>query len=855
MERRRHAQRATVPSSQLRLFIQILVLFYAEYVHLCSSFHLPIRQSRPLSIHPDRHLLDGEKFRLHTFQKDETDSKSMGGEASSSPYEDEYARQLRQYLEDQEPPVPYSSSSYGEEGYATTAATFDTYVDDSSEYSYETTTYEENPFRPQKPTNELKLQGPEVWDTFRSLTQTGSPDPQPGDEKIWSNSSYSPQALIDSFVNAQIKMSENEDSSLDWENIWNSYRERQQNFLDSKTSDLQARSARAFQSTYNRRKLNQNNDDATGMNTKGMTERIMRRIPLENQATGAGGASSWDAFRRAETSWATLRNLFPNKLVKYEPEEIVVENDSTKGNPQCWTKLQRQANSELDYDVVVCGGTLGIFFATALLLKGHRVAVLESGKLRGREQEWNISLDELMELVELGVLTEEDVESAITTEFAGCRSGFKNREVTPLDGGYFENGIGYECFTENVLNLGVSPSILLDRVAAKFQMMGGDIYEETPMQRVAVWSSVGSAIDVGEQWEPITSRLVIDCMGNSSPITRQSRFGMKPDGVCAVVGSCASGFDPSTNIIGDIIYTNTEIKDNGKNGKNQYFWEAFPVNIGRNGAEPGSSSVKTTYMFTYMDANQKRPSLESLMEDYWKLLPIYQPSIKNPETDLNFRRVLFAFFPTYRDSPLKPEWDRIIAVGDASGIQSPLSFGGFGALTRHLGRVSGAISEALDRDLLDKENLGEINPYTPNLSAAWMFQKAMSVRMGQKIHPKFMNRLLATNFEVMNEMGPDTIRPFLQDVIRFDGLVGSLARSFMADPSFMPQIVSHVGIPTLFEWLQHVSAMGAYAFLDNFFAPWGGPIVDATLRDKERNFKWRRTLEAWKYGSGNDYTL
>ena len=34
---------------------------------------------------------------------------------------------------------------------------------------------------------------------------------------------------------------------------------------------------------------------------------------------------------------------------------------------------------------------------------------------------------------------------------------------------------------------------------------------------------------------------------------------------------------------------------------------------------------------------------------------------------------------TYRDSPLKPIFSRVLAVGDALGIQSPLSFGGFGA--------------------------------------------------------------------------------------------------------------------------------------------------------------------------------
>jgi 2-polyprenyl-6-methoxyphenol hydroxylase-like FAD-dependent oxidoreductase len=38
------------------------------------------------------------------------------------------------------------------------------------------------------------------------------------------------------------------------------------------------------------------------------------------------------------------------------------------------------------YDVVVAGGTLGVFMATALAVKGWRVAVVERGKLQGRKQ-------------------------------------------------------------------------------------------------------------------------------------------------------------------------------------------------------------------------------------------------------------------------------------------------------------------------------------------------------------------------------------------------------------------------------------------------------------------------------------
>jgi hypothetical protein len=257
--------------------------------------------------------------------------------------------------------------------------------------------------------------------------------------------------------------------------------------------------------------------------------------------------------------------------------------------------------------------------------------------------------------------------------------------------------------------LGVAPALLLERVSKRFVENGGVIKEQTRLQGVCVSELVGSAIDLGEAEEPITARLVLDCMGNASPISAQQRYGMKPDGICAVVGSCAAGFDKETNKVGDIIYTNTPIKKREQKGSNQYFWEAFPVGIGRNGKE--ETDVKTTYMFTYMDADEQRLSLLDLMEDYWKLLPTYQNSIENPETDLDIKRILFAYFPTYRDSPLKPDFSRVLAVGDASGIQSPLSFGGFGALTRHLDRVGEAISEALDNDCLHKDDLGEINAY------------------------------------------------------------------------------------------------------------------------------------------------
>merc|ERR1712071_25328 len=160
-----------------------------------------------------------------------------------------------------------------------------------------------------------------------------------------------------------------------------------------------------------------------------------------------------------------------------------------------------------------------------------------------------------------------------------------------------------------------------------------------------------------------------------------------------------------------------------------------------------------------------------------------------------------------------------------------------------------------DTDCLHKSDLGQINAYTPNLSAAWMFQKAMSVRMGQSVDSKFVNRLLATNFDIMDGMGRSTMMPFLQDVVRIDGLAGSLARSFAADPAFMPEIVTHVGIPTLAGWLGHVSMIVAYTFLHNVATPVIRPFVDGMDNNPRERFLWRRRMDAWKFGSGSDYVF
>eukprot|EP00271_Cylindrocystis_brebissonii_P005231 TRINITY_DN17188_c0_g1_i1.p1 TRINITY_DN17188_c0_g1~~TRINITY_DN17188_c0_g1_i1.p1 ORF type:complete len:622 (+),score=96.60 TRINITY_DN17188_c0_g1_i1:241-1866(+) len=541
----------------------------------------------------------------------------------------------------------------------------------------------------------------------------------------------------------------------------------------------------------------------------------MESLPAQEEAGGAGGLSSYEALKRADANWARLRNMPTGTAAGPAPD--VVRRKSGK-----WASAGTASPDTVVYDVVVCGGTLGIFVATTLAMAGKKVAVVERGVLRGRSQEWNISRKELQELVHAGVLSTEEMEAVIAVEFNPNRCGFAG---------------GKDIWVRDILNLGISPRLLLDKVKQKFLEAGGVVLEKVGLTHANVYDD--AVILQVDGSEPLVSRLVIDAMGNFSPIVRQIRWGQKPDGMCLVVGGCARGFPP--NSTSDVIYTNGPMRRIGAS-PSQYFWEAFP-----SGSGPHD---RTTYMFAYMDADRDRPSLEAMLEDYWDLMPAYQ-GVKLD--DLQFQRVLFGFFPTYRTSPLPAAFDRVLQVGDASGIQSPLSFGGFGSITRHLSRLTSALCEALEVGALGANQLSLVNPYQPNLSGAWLLQRAMSAQVGSNPSPDFINNLLATNFAAMERLGDPVLRPFLQDVTQFGPLAATMGGMMVSRPDLLPNIFGAVGVGPLLDWMGHFGALGAYTLLSSQAAPRLRSWVDS-LPPAER-YEWHRRFEAWEFGSGMDYKL
>ena len=513
-----------------------------------------------------------------------------------------------------------------------------------------------------------------------------------------------------------------------------------------------------------------------------LTEQVLSQIP----------GTPLQGLRKTDQVWQNLRE----------------DNISIPTTVRKETKLL----NTLDWDVVICGGTLGILIGATLVKKGWRVALLERGILKGRKQEWNISRKELETFIELNLLSSEELETAIATEYNPARISFPETK---------------DIWVKDVLNIGVDPVYLLETLKQRFLEAGGQLFENTAYEAATIHpDGINIQVSNGQSFK---ARLLLDAMGHFSPIVKQARQGKKPDAVCLVVGTCATGYPK--NDTGDIFASFTPIQN-----QCQYFWEAFPARDGR-----------TTYLFTYLDAHPDRISLESFFEEYLRLLPEYQ---KVELSQLTFQRALFGFFPCYRQSPLQTPWNRILPVGDSSGSQSPLSFGGFGAMVRHLKRLTGGIDEALQTDNLSSNALALLQPYQPSISVTWLFQRSMSVGVDQKVEPNQINQLLAGVFQVMDRLGEFVLKPFLQDVVQFPALAQTLFMTSLKQPGLVIKIIPQVGIGNLLDWMRHYFNLGIFSLL----YPIGYKIGFLVTKIPLVHYYYRRWIEQWKYGSGGDYS-
>ncbi|MEP1078795.1 flavin-dependent dehydrogenase [Leptolyngbya sp. PL-A3] len=409
---------------------------------------------------------------------------------------------------------------------------------------------------------------------------------------------------------------------------------------------------------------------------------------------------------------------------------------------------QGQGTPPPTYDLIYVGGALGAIHAAVMAQLGYRVLLLERLPFGRMNREWNISRQEFQGLIDLGLFTQEEFESMIAREY---RDGF-NKFFDANNPAIAKAPILH---TPTVLNIAMDAERLLGLCGEKLRAAGGDIWDETEFER-ADMAQDGVVLQVRNLATQVPrcaiGRLLVDAMGTASPIAWQLNGGRAFDSVCPTVGAVIDGgFEPGVwdSDYGDVLNSHGDVS----RGR-QLIWELFP----------GRGDELTFYLFHYHQVHPKNPgSLLDLYEDFFTILPEYR---RCDMDKLRWKKATFGYIPGFFSvggGDRTVAGDRLVAIGDAASLQSPLVFTGFGSLVRNLPRLTVLLDVALRHDLLQAQYLNQIRAFQSNIAVTWLFSKGMMVPTGKNISPERVNSMLNTFFGILAAEPPEVADRFIKD--------------------------------------------------------------------------------------------
>ena len=475
-----------------------------------------------------------------------------------------------------------------------------------------------------------------------------------------------------------------------------------------------------------------------------------------------------------------------------QPKEVIF-----KGNSDSAT--------EKKYDLIYIGGALGVIHAAVMARKGYRVLLVERLPFGRMNREWNISRDEFQSLINLGLFTPEDFESVIAAEYIDGFSKFFDAYNPP----HLKAAVLH---TPEVLNVAIDAEKLLRFCGDKLRQAGGDIWDETEFVRADV-SETEVAVQLThlptQESKQATARLLIDAMGTASPIAWQLNGGRTFDSVCPTVGAVIeSGFAPEVwdKDYGDVLNSHGDIS----RGR-QLIWELFPAGNGE----------LTFYLFHYHQVHPENPgSLLEMYEDFFTILPEYR---RCDVEQLVWKKPTFGYIPGHfsvGDRDRTVAFDRLVAIGDAASLQSPLVFTGFGSLVRNLERLTTMLNTALQHDLLSAKHLNQIRAYQSNISVTWLFSKGMMVPTGKTLPPQRINSMLNTFFGLLADEPTEVADTFIKD--RTDWLTFTRLALIAArkNPALLIWIWQMAGSKDMMRWLGSYAAFNLDALRNLLLASW-----------------------------------
>jgi len=213
-------------------------------------------------------------------------------------------------------------------------------------------------------------------------------------------------------------------------------------------------------------------------------------------------------------------------------------------------------------------------------------------------------------------------------------------------------------------------------------------------------------------------------------------------------------------------------------------------------------------------------SLLEMYEDFFTILPEYR------RCDLDalvWKKPTFGYIPGHfsvGDRDRRVAFDRLMAIGDAASLQSPLVFTGFGSLIRNLPRLTHLLDVALKHDLLTALHLNQIRAFQSNIAVTWLFSKGMMVPTGRFIPPARVNSMLNTFFGILGQESPTVAEAFIKDRVSWVAFNRMALKAAWQNPALLPWIWDLAGARDLFRWLGSYIDFTLRAFVSALLQGW-----------------------------------
>lgn len=429
------------------------------------------------------------------------------------------------------------------------------------------------------------------------------------------------------------------------------------------------------------------------------------------------------------------------------------------------------------FDIIYAGGGLNLLNAAVMTQRyGLRVLVFDRFTVGAVHREWNISRQELRELLDVGLLTPDELETVIQREYNDGLVRFYSDHIQEPSA---------ELHLKGVLDVAIDAEKLTALCMKKildYSPNGGQpniILHNTTFVRCAVQPSQGVTVDVTDaagQNHSYGAHLLIDGMGSTSPIACQLNCGRPFSLVCPTVGTVARGYkqgntpDAIDTALGEVLVSS----EDARNGR-QLIWETFP----------GVEDQVAIYLFYYAETGSHVDLIE-LFDDFFALLPGYKDT-----SNVEIVKPVYGFIPAGYNITLPWQkeqktlaYDRILSLGDAAAFQSPLTFCGFGSYVRNLRRITTLLNIALTNNCLRAIDLNRIRSSEAVPAVARAFSKFMIAKPASTEPAWQVNETMNVFCHVLNDLGPRVTNAFFKDRISWL----DYTRLVLSTPRYYPKI-------------------------------------------------------------------